>query len=138
MKITLQRATPGKLSISGELFVGGAHECYTLENKADAIPAGTYKVTLYPSPRLGRIVPLLNDVPGRSMIEMHWGNFPGNYAGCIGVGMARDTFTEEIYSTQEAFRELFPMIEAAVQTEGCQIEILDGHSTTSDLDNGDL
>ena len=140
MRLTLERGIPGNLSIPGELFLNGDHECFTLENKADAIPAGIYKITLYNSPRLGRVVPLLNDVPGRSMIEMHWGNFPSNYEGCIGLGEQRDTSTEEIFYTQEAFREVFPVIQAAVNSEGCDIQVKDYQmpTTTSDLDSGDL
>ena len=138
MKMTLQRGTPAEQSIPGELFIGGAHFCFTLENKADAIPSGTYEVTLYDSPRLHKVVPLLENVPGRSMIEMHWGNFPANYEGCIGVGETRDTSTEEIFYTQEAFAKLFPVVQAALHSEGCQIEVLDSPTTTSDLDNGDL
>ena len=72
------------------------------------------------------------------MIEIHWGTFARNYEGCIGVGETRDTSTEEIFYTQEAFGKLFPLVQAAVNSEGCQIEILDAHSTPSDLDSGDL
>jgi len=135
MRLTLRRGTPGNVSIPGELFLDGDHESYTLENKADAIPAGTYKITLYDSPHLGRVVPLLNDVPGRSMIEIHWGNVAGDYKGCIGVGKAQDTRTEEIFATRAAFAELFPMIEAAVASEGCDIEVLDLPTTDHHADD---
>ena len=139
LTLTLQRGTPGTLSIPGELYVNSEHECFTLENRADAIPAGMYPVTLYFSPHFQRPMPMLQGVPGRSFIEIHYGNFPSNYQGCIGVGEQRDTSTEEIFYTQEAFRELFPVIEAAIKSgSGCQIEVLDWPTTTSDLDAGDL
>lgn len=43
---------------------------------------------MYESPEHG-LVPLLKDVPGRSMIEMHEGNFEHNSKGCILVGKSR-------------------------------------------------
>ena len=68
---------------------------YTLErpdeaqNNAQApfcIPEGTYKVLLQKSPRFGFVTPHLQDVPGRTMIEIHPGNFPKDTEGCILVG----------------------------------------------------
>lgn len=122
------------------MFLGGEHVCFTLENRADAIPAGTYKITIYDSPHLGRPVPLLMGVQERSKIEIHWGSEPANYKGCIGVGEERDLSTEEIFGTQREFAALFPVIQSAVETEGCQIEILDAQPPmrTSDLSVGDL
>jgi hypothetical protein len=125
MEMLVSRGQSGNLSIPGELSIDGAHACWTLENKADAIPAGRYKVILYNSPRLGRVVPLLNDVPGRSMIEMHWGNFASNYEGCIGLGETRDTSTEEIFYTREAFDSVFPQIASAVALGDCWITVQD-------------
>lgn len=122
----------------GELFFGGEHECFTLERVGVAIPAGTYRLDLYQSPHFNRLMPMLCDVPGRSDILIHWGNYPQNSDGCILVGEQQDLSIGEIFNTRKQFDELFPLIEAAVRTEGCQIEIVDPHSTTSDLDSGDL
>ena len=70
----------------------GDLQCFTLElpwrNNArgrSCIPAGTYQASLYDSPRHG-IVVLLDDVPGRSMIEIHAGNYTTQIEGCILVG----------------------------------------------------
>jgi hypothetical protein len=137
MQMTLQRGVPGNLSIPGELLIGGAHAYWTLENKVDAIPAGTYEVYLYDSPKFDRPMPLIA-VPGRSYIEIHWGNSAANFEGCVGVGETRDTSTEEIFYTQAAFTELFPIIKAAVLAEGCSIEVLDALVPPVDLSAGDL
>ncbi len=136
--MTLQRGTAEEQSIHGELFIGGAHACFTLERKGVQIPAGVYEVGLYPSPHFQRLMPILKNVPGRADILIHWGNYPQNSDGCILVGEQRDLSTGEIFNTQKQFQALFPVIEAAVETEGCEIEVLDAHTTTSDLDNGDL
>jgi len=126
MLIVVQRDASGELSIPGEMLINNTHFCWTLENKADAIPEGIYPITIYDSPHLGKPVPLVNDVPGRSYIEIHWGNFPANYKGCIGVGESRDTSTEEIFYTQEAFQRLFPLVEQAIAREGCQLQVISG------------
>jgi hypothetical protein len=125
MEMIVTRGMPGNLSIPGELTINGEHVCWTMENKADAISAGRFPVTIYDSPHLGKPVPLLNDVPGRSMIEMHWGNEPRNYKGCIGVGETRDTSTEEIFYTQAAFEVVFSLVKIALSTDGCWITVKD-------------
>jgi len=70
-------------------------------------------------------MPLLVDPP-HEWIEIHYGNFPRNSHGCILVGTQRGV--NMIYNTQLMFDKLFPIIQAAVNTEGCDIEILDINS----------
>jgi hypothetical protein len=119
MELILQRGIPGVVSQPGELFIQNTHAAYTLENLADHIPAGRYKVTLYPSPHFKRLM------LGRTDILIHWGNHASDYRGCIGVGEMRDLSTEEIFNTVKAFSALFPAIEAAVENEGCWITLKD-------------
>jgi hypothetical protein len=84
------RSTTGKLSIDSQL------QCVTLEPPLTAdpngngyvcIPAGTFPLTIQWSPKFQRQVPHVNDVPGRSAIEIHIGNFPDDTDGCTLVGM---------------------------------------------------
>lgn len=70
----------------------GDFRCFTLElpwmdnqRNVSCIPAGTYWAKLFESPRFGTVV-LLEDVPGRSMIEIHAGNYTRDIEGCILVG----------------------------------------------------
>ena len=121
----VQRSSPIGDALPGEMFIGGQAACYTLENYPDRIPAGRYQVTLYNSPSWRRVMPLLNNVPGRSYIEIHYGTYPTDYRGCIGVGQQQDPSTGEIFGTQAMFNALFPAIEAAVDAEGCWITIND-------------
>lgn len=67
-------------------------ECKTLElpwknndNEVSCIPSGKYKVTFYNSPTKGEVL-LLHNVPNRSMIEIHYGNYYTQILGCILVG----------------------------------------------------
>ena len=135
MKLTLQRGIPKGESLPGEMFFGGEHTCYTMERVAVAIPAETYKVGLYPSPHFGRMMPILLDVPGRSDILLHWGNYPENSDGCILVGEEIDLNLGEIFNTVREFAHIFPAIEAAVKSEGCEIEILDSPTTDQHADD---
>ncbi len=64
-------------------------ELPNLDNQHDTscIPEGEYKVTLYNSATKG-IVYLLHDVPNRTFIEIHKGNFTSDVLGCFAVGLS--------------------------------------------------
>ena len=75
----------------GRLTYGDFH-CLTLElpwhdNRRDVscIPVGCYNARQYDSPKHGAVI-LLDDVPERSMIEIHSGNYTRQILGCILVG----------------------------------------------------
>ena len=63
------------------------------ERQTDCIPVGTYKASIYNSPKHGRVYQL-EKVPGRSNIQIHVGNYAGdrskgfkcNVEGCILLG----------------------------------------------------
>lgn len=72
----------------------GIHLCVTLErswlenkNSISCIPEGTYNVIAYNSPTKGDVW-LIQNVPDRSMIEIHSCNWVEQLEGCIGVGDA--------------------------------------------------
>ena len=139
MEIILQRGTPTAKSIPGEMFIGGTHAAYTLERPGMAILAGRYKLGLYPSPHFQRLMPILEDVPSRSDILIHWGNYPTDSEGCILVGKQRDLSSDEIFHTREMFEELFLPIQAAVEMEGCWLDVRDPLSNNAeDVSNAAL
>lgn len=121
MKLTLQRLVYTDASTAGQLFVNDEMECWTLElphkdgKPGSAIPAGTYRVVLGPSPKFlqsndpwvkkyaGKI-PHIQNIPGRSNILIHWGNYPKDTEGCILVGRVHQpNFVGE---SRTAFAEL--------------------------------
>jgi hypothetical protein len=114
--LSLKRTRFSALSTQGELSLDGAFFCYTLEPpksddldvKPRAIPAGTYDFVLAFSPKHGRVVPLLQNVPGFEEIEIHIGNFPKDTLGCILVGMIKGE--DAIYQSKIAFETLFPKL----------------------------
>jgi Family of unknown function (DUF5675) len=105
----------GSLTFKGEQF------CFTMENRALLIPAGRYGLEIYDSPHVGHPVPLLQNVVGRSEIEMHCGNTPQDSKGCIIV--ADSHIGDTVENSRVAFDRLFPIVQAALK-EGPQfIEI---------------
>lgn len=114
MNLTLVRDTFTDISTTGELSIDGKPFCWTLElpNKdglhGSCIPQGTYLVTAQMSPRFGRSMPHLQDVPNRSSILIHWGNTAEDTEGCILLGGTRDKdFVGKSRQMFDDFWELF-------------------------------
>lgn len=57
--------------------------CDTLENAEYMVPALVYKVQVTKSPKFGRLLPVLVQVPGRTGIRIHRGTLPEHSKGCI-------------------------------------------------------
>ncbi len=81
------RLTQNSTQTLGMLFVFDKYnklfECCTLEAKP--IQVGKYELEKFNSPKNGACF-LLKSVPGRSMIEIHSGNYYKDTTGCILVG----------------------------------------------------
>lgn len=60
----------------------------TLENADYLVPALVYRVAVTMSPKFGRLLPVLQLVPGRSGIRFHRGCRPEHSEGCILVSRA--------------------------------------------------
>jgi hypothetical protein len=80
-------------STLGRLSVGG-FQCFTLElpwrdnlPEVSCIPPGTYKAFKRKSPKNGLCVEF-RDVPKRSNIQIHSGNYTRQILGCVLVGDA--------------------------------------------------
>ena len=56
---------------------------HTLENADYLIPALTYKLQVNLSPKFGKLMPVLMQVPGRTGIRIHGGTKPSHSQGCI-------------------------------------------------------
>lgn len=110
MKLKLIRETVTKKSILGKLFVdeNTLQQCYTLENLEKAIPVGTYLIKMDWSPRFQMLTPHLQDVPGRTFIEIHPANKPEDLEGCIGVGESQEE--DWIGLSRVAFAKLLTLL----------------------------
>ncbi len=96
MDIEIKRIFTGPEYTIGRLSLNGRYFCDTLEDSVrapgekipgkTAVPAGRYKVVMNASPRFGRVLPLLADVPGFTGVRIHAGNTAADTQGCILVG----------------------------------------------------
>jgi hypothetical protein len=126
MNLLLQRgratfaSTPGRLT-----FADAPATFYTLEPYPKCIPAGTYKVVIVPSPRFGRDMPRLLDVPGwpNNDVLIHWGNYPDDTEGCILVGLTEEP--DFVGSSREAFAQLYPKLEGPAAAGDLTITVED-------------
>lgn len=99
MKLRVERRVKGDTYTIGTLYVNGERFCDTLEDKVrnlaggeskvpgeTAIPEGRYKVIVNRSPKFGRDLPRLLDVPQFEGVLIHRGNTDKDSSGCILVG----------------------------------------------------
>ena len=111
MKLLLKRKFKSETYTIGDLYIDEEFFCNTIEDKVrdlpatcpntprgiscsckekvyaeTAIPVGTYKVTMDMSPKFGRILPRLHNVPHFIGILIHSGTTEKDSAGCIIVG----------------------------------------------------
>lgn len=94
MEWILRRRLTAKDWMFGELTTGDIVRCYTLEDELrqvkisgeTAIPAGYYQVIMEYSPKFGRDLLTLLEVPGFRKIRIHSVRDDDDTEGCIGVG----------------------------------------------------
>lgn len=105
MVIRLLREKPLVEATFGFLFINGVFQCYTIENSKLLIPLGKYDLEYFDSVKNKLTVPLLKNVPNRTMIEIHPANYPHELLGCIAPGEVRDVKNQRVlFSKQQFFR----------------------------------
>jgi hypothetical protein len=124
MNLEIIRDTFTDRSTIGELHVNGVFECYTLEDHyptgayvktpgLTAIPEGTYRVLYTHSPKFGRLMPLIDGVPGYTGVRLHAGTIPEHTEGCPLVGRKRGL--DQISESIRAFDRIDGMIAYATR-----------------------
>ena len=88
--VSYDDATIGRMRVNNSTL--GDFQCFTLElpwlnnrTNISCIPAGTYEYKFRQSPSNGRVLEL-QDVDGRTYIQIHAGNYTRQILGCILVG----------------------------------------------------
>ena len=79
--------------------------CDTLENIDYLVPALCYKVAVTKSPRFGRLLPVLQQVPNRSGIRFHRGSRPEHSKGCILISPANEQSLTARWLAEQSARE---------------------------------
>lgn len=129
MNLILKRFEYGPNYTIGRLYNIDTNLCYILEpcfrekqgqpvtlwkvRGETAIPTGTYKVIITHSPRFGRDLPLLVDVPGFEDIRIHSGNTDKDTEGCLLAGTAWSG-TDWVSGSKDALDKVFPLIQTAI------------------------
>lgn len=82
-----------------------------LENVSDisCIPVGAYRCTFKNHEKLGDIY-VVEDVPGRSAIYLHIGNYVTDSHGCVLVGLGRDIEKKTVISSRLAMKSLVELM----------------------------
>lgn len=135
MKLRVERLWKKPAYTVGRLFVDGKFFCNTLEDTVrdlsnekkvygkTAIPYGEYKVVYNWSPKFGRNLPRLLNVPAFEGILIHPGNTADDSAGCILVG--KNTEVGRLTESRYTFDKLNVLIEDAQRRgESITIEIV--------------
>ena len=113
------KAVRGTLYQTEHRYSGSAGEykeyltpvCDTLENANYLVPALIYKVQVSKSPKFQRLLPLLEQVPGRSGIRIHRGTKPEHSKGCILVSKENENILTSMFLKEQR------------QHEECRIDI---------------
>lgn len=135
MKLRVERLWKKPAYTVGRLFVDEQFFCNTLEDTVrdlsnekkvygkTAIPYGEYKVVYNWSPKFGRNLPRLLNVPAFEGILIHPGNTADDSAGCILVG--RNTEVGRLTESRYTSDKLNVLIEDAQRGgENITIEIV--------------
>ena len=75
--------------------------CETLENADYLIPALIYRITVTQSPKFKRLLPFINQVPGRTGIRVHRGALPEHSRGCILVSAENEKILTELWLKEQ-------------------------------------
>jgi hypothetical protein len=127
MELLLVREPTCEGFTRGELFIDGVHEAYVIEDevrKFKEVPGGTaippylgqepmrYRVVLTKSPRFGKVLPELLNVPDFRGVRVHAGNTAADTEGCLIVGQRQGK--SAVFESQAAMLELMAALSAAV------------------------
>ena len=113
MKLILKRSENIGKACTGDLYIDGVFFCHTLEDEVrgigikvqdkTAIPEGVYKVIVNLSPKFGKMMPRLLEVPLFTGILIHSGNSVIDTCGCILVGDTIQSGEERITGGSKVF-----------------------------------
>lgn len=124
MNLSLVRDTFTENSTTGKLFIENEFECFVLEDEdrkleaggkkiygRTAIPRGRYKIEMDWSPKYGRDMPHVLNVPQFEGIRIHTGNRSEDTEGCLIVGQERSE--NYVRNSKLAFDDLLKKLKLA-------------------------
>lgn len=121
MSLRLVRDEDNGKGTLGKLYYNDEFLCFTLENtwkdnepRVSCIPPGEYPLETKTYGKYYQIekvpIPILRDVPNRSEILIHWGNYPEDTLGCILVGDNKDNKRPAVWNSKNTWRRVYTKI----------------------------
>ena len=108
-KVTLIRTTNDGVGVYGYIdlpqFERDQHRLGTIENADTLIPDGTYPLRMTWSPRFGKNMPLIDEVPDRDGIRIHLGTKPCHSSGCVLVSPFGLSAIQAMFNYYEKYHE---------------------------------
>lgn len=143
-KETGDQGTFGTLDLDGLMFYTGELPWRNNAHGASSIPAGTYLCTWGPSPKFGRDLYHLQDVPGRDHILIHPANRMGDVAlgfksdlnGCLALGLLSGEMEGQKAILQS--RPAVQQFEQEMGKEDFELTILNEYSETGEPAGGSV
>ena len=113
------------------------------QKKISCIPVGKYKLNFYPYgkkfyPKYKKLFAkqgnergmiILEDVPGRTHILIHRGNYPTDSWGCLLVNKSvgrNDNGELQGYTSTAAYKEIYPVLAHSIEIGETYLEIVNG------------
>jgi hypothetical protein len=137
VEIELRRVDFGDSRTFGELYgPDGSFLCHTLEDAVrklkiygeTAIPSGRYELAITHSPKYGRLMPRLIDVPFFRGVLIHPGNTEKDSEGCILVGDDDPRTKNFLDSSRKAFERIFPILRKLVDKYEVFVNVNGGYA----------
>lgn len=129
--------TLGTLRTDEDEYVCETLELPWRENQhgISCIPAGTYECVRFDSPHIGYQLFQLQNVPGRSGVDIHRGNTTKDTEGCILVGTKRGVLNgqDAVLHSTEAFADFMRRLEGV---DTFTLEVGDADATREVLGKG--
>jgi hypothetical protein len=120
VNITVQRQNFDAQCTQGEMLLNGTHFGWTLEPQSDpskgkpyCVAAGTYAVLLQQSAHFNMVVPVVQNVPNFTGVEIHPGNFPPDTHACCLVGETEGT--DFVGNSRAAFDALMQQLSSVTE-----------------------
>ena len=120
MYLKLIRNAPQGSAITGRLVIDGRYFCNTLERVGYQIPALCYPVRVTHSPKFKRLLPIVQNVPGRSGIRFHRGTKPEHSTGCILVVADNPCRARELIGADVVEKNVVEVVDSNNPLVGCR------------------
>ena len=109
--------TLGKFRLNDHSWWSIEREWADNQPNVSCIPDGVYQMKRVDSPKFGKNMWEVCDVPNRSHILIHVGNYANNFLGCIGLGKGTFANLAGVGRSKDAISEFYKATEGLDEIE---------------------